>query len=89
MIIIKTPKSFASTFSVSNGGISGALQSSSSGCFVRVLESPRKKNIMFCRTALGLRVLLYSESSNDLILFLLFIYLFKRKPKEAGVEDDE
>ena len=49
----------------------------------------KKKNIMFCRTALGLRVLLYSESSNDLILFLLFIYLFKRKPKEAGVEDDE
>jgi len=33
---------------------------------------------MFCKTILGLKVALYSGKYDDLILILLFIYLFKK-----------
>ena len=73
----------SSFFFVSNGGVSSDFQSSSSVCFVRILESQTKRNRNGFAKLLRVKVPLYSESSNDLILFfLLFTYLFKRKPME-------
>ena len=41
---------------------------------------------MFCKTTLGLKVPLYSEKTDDLILIVIFVYLFflKEKPKGMG-----
>ena len=40
--------------------------------FLRVREKEQK---MFCKTALGLEVPLYSETSNDLILILIYLFI--------------
>jgi len=42
---------------------------------------------MFCKTTLGLKVSLYSGKYDDLILILLFIYLFLKNTKEWAVKE--